>query len=125
MSIKEQDSYIQGLEDGIEIVKAIYSLDRFDRQKYFHETKVSNILNRFDFAQIREIVNGIKHEDIREIKKYYIIRGIHINLNNNEKSVVAESIKLAFAPDEEMINTFLAVHTDVDFAVCEEIYVRG
>ena len=118
------NAYIQGMEDFYNIMKAIYSLDRFEREKYFHESKVSNILDKFDFEQIREIVNGIKHEDIREIKRYYIIRGIHIN-KYNEKSVVAESIKLAFAPDEEMIDTFLAVHTNVDFAVVEEIYTRG
>lgn len=113
-------NYCQGMEDMLNLIRRIFELDTYQRQKYYHESDVAKILCMFDFAQLREIDNMITTEDI---KTYYIIRGISGNLGNSKK-VVAESLKLKFEPTEDMIRAFLELHDEADFAVVEKIYAR-
>ena len=117
------DNYIQGLEDCYRMIKAIFEMDVASRIRYYGNTSVARILDRFDFAQIRNIYDRQKKEEIKEFKKYYIIRGIQVD-KHNIKRVIAESSRLKFPPDEDMINAFLETYTDVDFASTEEIFTR-
>ena len=116
MSLREQDIYIQGLEDMYNIIKAIFELTIDRRMQIFGEDTVPAILDKFDFQQIREKM-------VERIVVRYVIRGIKVN-DQHEKRVIAESGHLKFRPDEDMVKAFLDVHPHVTFACVEEIYVK-
>lgn len=115
-------SYINGMEDMRDIIKRIYELDRIERKKYYHGIDIARIIDRFDFSQLREIDSRIAAEEIKEIKKYYVIRGIKETIGR--KTVVAESMRHSYPPDAVTIEAFLMTHKDVDFVSIEEIYTR-
>lgn len=110
-------SYVDGLEQGIEIVKAILSLDVDTRKAKFGSSDIATILDRFDFAQLNEMVEA---KEEKELKQYYVIRGIR--QDPYKKVVVFESPKLKYEPDKEMIEKYLNFDT-ADFVVVEAIYV--
>ena len=56
MSIKEQNCYIQGLEDFFNDIKAIFECSVSQRKEIFGETDVANILDKYDFVTIHETV---------------------------------------------------------------------
>ena len=82
----------------------------------FGYPKVEYIMDKFDFQQIREKM-------VEQIVVRYVIRGIKVN-DQHEKRVIAESGRLKFRPDEDMVKAFLDVHPHVTFACVEEIYVK-
>ena len=47
--------YIQGLEDMLLIIKSIFEMTVGERIKWFGCKTVDGIIDRFDFAQIREL----------------------------------------------------------------------
>lgn len=111
------NAYINGFVDAVEMIKKLYSLSIDERLDKFEEHQVPTILDKYDFAQIRE--------RLETLNKYYIIRGIRVN-DEGFKKVVAESDKLSLKPDEVLINAFLNYHKNknVSFAIVEEIFVR-
>lgn len=117
MSIAEQNQYIQGLEDGIGLVKALYSLSIDERLDRFEEHQVPTILDKYDFAQIKE--------RLETLNKYYVIRGIREECDGVKRCVV-ESDRLSFKPDDVLINAFLNCHKEkkISFVSVETIYVR-
>ncbi len=109
-------TYLNGVEDGIIIVKQLYELSTRDRLGLFGTSTVSNILERFSIMDIKDkLKNGIT------LKKYKVIRGI--KENGKQKEVVVESARFTDVT-EDMVLTFLNANTNVDFAVVEEVYVR-
>ena len=119
----EDSAYFQGMEDAVTMIKSIFELDKDTRAKYYGSERVSQIIDRFDFSQLHQLYQRQKHEEIKEIRRYYVIRGIQVD-KHGYKKVIAESNRLRFVPDEDMINAFLEVNSDVDFASVEEIFIR-
>ena len=119
MSIDEQNSYVQGLEDMYNIIKSILELPSDKRQERFGAVLIADIMDKFDFQQIRELM-------VERLEKKYVIRGIKEN-DYGQKKVAVESDPLSVEPDEILINAFLNCHKDkhIQFAVVETIYTRG
>lgn len=117
-----EQNYFDGMEDGVLMVKRILELDMNDRKKHFGDYDVSNILDKFDFQQLHEILSRPELRPDKELKKYYIIRGVKTSIGN--KKVIVESGRLFIEPTDEMIEAFLLNHSEVDFAVTETIYTR-
>ena len=117
-----QMNYFDGMEDGIGMVRRILELDMSERKKHFGDYDVLVILDKFDFQQLHEILSKPKLKPDKELKKYYIIRGIKTSIGN--KKAIAESGRLYIEPTDEMIEAFLLNHSEADFAVTETIYTR-
>ena len=117
-----EQNYFDGVEDGVLMVKRILELDMNDRKKHFGDYDVSNILDKFDFQQLHEILSRPELRPDKELKKYYIIRGVRTSIGN--KKAIAESGRLYIEPTDEMIEAFLLNHSEADFAVTETIYTR-
>lgn len=117
MSIAEQNHYIQGLEDGIGLVKTLFSLSLDERLDKFGEHQVATILDRYDFTEIKE--------RLETLSKYYVIRGIREECDGVKKCVV-ESDRLTMKPDDVLINAFLNCHKkrNISFVSVETIYIR-
>lgn len=122
LRIELEQNYFDGMEDGINMVRRILELDMSERKKHFGDYDVSNILDKFDFQQIHEILSRPELKPDKELKKYYIIRGIKTSIGN--KKAIAESGRLYIEPTDEMIEAFLLNHSEVDFAVIQIIYTR-
>jgi hypothetical protein len=110
-------AYTQGLSDGVEMVKSIFEMTTDERQERFGYPLVAEVLDHFDFIQIRE--------RMERLSRMYIIRGIKVD-DNGFKHVVVESDRLSIKPDEVLINAFLNCHREkhITFACVEEIYVK-
>ena len=108
-------SYIQGMEDFYNIIKAIYELTYEERMRTFGMSHVSMIIDKFDFQQIREKM-------AHPLKRYFVIRGISVD-DNGFKHARVESGRLQFRPDEAMIKAFMDIHKGISFCTIEEIYV--
>jgi len=54
--VKADENYIQGVEDGVNMIKAIFECSVSRRKEIFGETNVASILDRFDFIQIRNLI---------------------------------------------------------------------
>lgn len=110
-------TYIQGLSDGVEMVKALFEMSTDERLEKFGYILVAEVLSNFDFIQIKE--------QLESLKMYYIIRGIRVE-NNQVKRCVVESDRLTFKPDEVLINAFLNCHKEknISFVTIEEVYTR-
>lgn len=117
-----EQNYFDGLEDGVMMVRRILELDMSERKKHFGDYDVSVILDKFDFQQLHEILSRPELKPDKELKKYYIIRGIKTSIGN--KKAIAESGRLYIEPTDEMIEAFLLNHSEADFAVTETIYTR-
>lgn len=117
-----EQNYYNGMEDGVMMVRRILELDMSERKKHFGDYDVSNILDKFDFQQLHEILSRPELKPDKELKKYYIIRGIKTSIGN--KKVIVESGRLFIEPTDEMIEAFLLNHSEADFAVSETIYTR-
>lgn len=117
-----EQNYFDGMEDGVLMVKRIFELSVHERLKHFEETSVPHILDKFDFQQLHEILSKPELKPDKELKKYYIIRGIKTSIGN--KKAIAESGRLYIEPTDEMIEAFLLNHSEADFAVTETIYTR-
>ena len=117
-----EQNYFDGMEDGVMMVRRILELDMSERKKHFGDYDVSNILDKFDFQQLHEILSRPELKPDKELKKYYIIRGIKTSIGS--KKVIAESGRLYIEPTDEMIEAFLLNHSEADFAVTETIYTR-
>ena len=122
LRIELEQNYFDGMEDGVLMVKRILELDMSERKKHFGDYDVSNILDKFDFQQLHEILSRPELKPDKELKKYYIIRGIKTSIGN--KKAIAESGRLYIEPTDEMIEAFLLNHSEADFAVTETIYTR-
>lgn len=125
----QDKDYISGLEDGVGLVKAIFELGIRERKRLFGTESVPEILDKFDFQQISELLKAEKKDNIKELKCYYVIRGIRIN-ENGKKEVSVESERYRFNPSWELIDSFMKYHTlpidgipQVDFATVETIWV--
>jgi hypothetical protein len=117
-----EQNYFDGMEDGVMMVRRILELDMSERKKHFGDYDVSVILDKFDFQQLHEILSKPELKPDKELKKYYIIRGIKTSIGN--KKAIAESGRLYIEPTDEMIEAFLLNHSEADFAVTETIYTR-
>lgn len=117
-----EQNYFNGMEDGVMMVRRILELDMSERKKHFGDYDVSVILDKFDFQQLHEILSRPELKPDKELKKYYIIRGIKTSIGN--KKAIAESGRLYIEPTDEMIEAFLLNHSEADFAVTETIYTR-
>lgn len=122
LRIELEQNYFDGMEDGVMMVRRILELDMSERKKHFGDYDVSNILDKFDFQQLHEILSRPELKPDKELKKYYIIRGIKTSIGN--KKAIAESGRLYIEPTDEMIEAFLLNHSEADFAVTETIYTR-
>lgn len=122
LRIELEQNYFDGMEDGVMMVRRILELDMIERKKHFGDYDVSNILDKFDFQQLHEILSRPELKPDKELKKYYIIRGIKTSIGT--KKVIAESGRLYIEPTDEMIEAFLLNHSEADFAVTETIYTR-
>ena len=114
--LKDDMTYISGMEEGVEIVKAIFALTAQERKDRFGTSDVANILDKFDFVQCQNILSRK-----RKLGKYYVLRGIRID--GVKKNVVWESSRLEGRPSDAMILDYLTNNQGTDFAVVEEIYV--
>ena len=124
----QDKDFINGIETGIEIVKRIFELSVDERKRLFGLSDVALILIRFDFQQISELLK-VDEKNFKELKCYYIIRGIKVD-ENGYKKVTAESERYRFCPSRELIESFINYHTlpcndipQVDFATVETIWV--
>jgi hypothetical protein len=113
----KDSAYINGLSDGVGMVKTIFEMSIEERMERFGKANISQILDEYDFQQIKD--------RLETLKKYYIIRGINVD-KDGFKKVVVETDRLSFEPDELLINAFLNCHKDknITFAVAQTIYVR-
>lgn len=119
MNYNDED-YFNGMEDGVLMVKAILELDMSSRKEMFGDYDVTNILDKFDFRQIHEKLKVRKPE--KELKKYYVIRGIKVD-ENGFKKCISESAYMTKKPDDRQIEGFLRINDKVTFAVVQEIYI--
>lgn len=119
MNYNDED-YFNGMEDGVLMAKAILELDMSSRKEMFGDYDVANILDKFDFRQIHEKLKARQPE--KELKKYYIIRGIKVD-DNGFKRCREESEYLTRKPDDGQIEDFLRINDKATFAVVQEIYV--
>ena len=55
--LKDDMTYISGMEEGVEIVKAIFALTAQERKDRFGTSDVANILDKFDFVQCQNILS--------------------------------------------------------------------
>ena len=115
---ENDEAYINGMEHMYDIIKRILELSLEERTSRFGSPNLPTILDKFDFAQLRERM-------VERIEKKYVIRGITIN-DYHQKKVAVESDPLDIKPDETLINAFLNCHKNknISFAVVETIYVR-
>lgn len=111
-------NYIDGIEDGILMVKNIFSLSREERVRLFGDANVATILDTYEFPRLREIMNRIEI-----CNKYYVIRGV--KETGVKKTVVAESMLQDTYPTMDEIHLFMRMHREVDFASVEIVYKRG
>lgn len=113
----KDSAYINGLSDGVGMVKTIFEMSIEERMERFGKANISMILDEYDFQQIKE--------HLETLKTYFIIRGIRVD-DDGYKKVVVESDRLTFRPDEVLINAFLNCHKNknISFAAVETIYVR-
>lgn len=125
----QDKDFINGIETGLIMVRQIFELSVDERKRAFGCDDVAQILDKFDFQQISELLKTGESNKEKELKHYYIIRGIRIN-ENGKKEVVVESERYKFNPSRELIESFLKYHTlpidgipQVDFATVELIWV--
>lgn len=113
----KDSAYINGLSDGVDMIKSIFEMSIEERMGRFGKANISQILDEYDFQQIKE--------RLETLKTYFIIRGIRVD-DYGYKKVVVESDRLTFRPDEVLINAFLNCHKNknISFAAVETIYVR-
>ena len=114
-----QDNYINGMEDGVMMVKRIFELSDNERIKHFGAIRVDRILDKFDFQQLHEILQRPELKPDKVLKKYYIIQGF-----DSFDNITDVSNKLRIEPTVEMIEAFLLNHSFVDYVTVIEIYVR-
>lgn len=108
--------YLNGVEDGVVIVKELYELSTKDRIGLFATSEVATILDNFSIMDIKDrLKNGF------ELKKYKVIRGIRDE--GTKLKVVVESARFSEVT-EDMVLNFLESNDNVDFADVKEIYVR-
>ena len=51
--------YVDGLEAGVTLVKAIFALPAYERKAVFGTSDVATILDRFNFAELNEKMSGL------------------------------------------------------------------
>lgn len=54
------DDYVQGLEDMYLMIKSICAMSREDRTKLFGASRLDVITEKFDFLQVKQILDGFK-----------------------------------------------------------------
>lgn len=118
------NAYIQGMEDMTNIIKAIFELTTGEREKKFGSVFVADILDKFDFQQIREKMQIQGTMRAKETHCYYIIRIVSED-DEGFKKVTAESKRYYSRPTFAEIDRYLTETGDINsFAVVEELYVR-
>lgn len=106
------DSYIQGLEDGVGMIKEIYALTSERRKELFGSPVVSEILDKFDFAQLKE-----KLDIPIQVRKIYEIT---IVCDHNE--IVLEHSNY---PSESFISDLFQVYKDsANKIIVNEVWKR-
>lgn len=53
-------AYINGIEAGVNLVKRLYELTIDERTNLFGDSTVPSILDKYNFAEIIDILGGIK-----------------------------------------------------------------
>ena len=53
-------AYINGIEAGVNLVKRLYGLTLEERMTLFDDNTVPSILDKYNFAEIIDILGGIK-----------------------------------------------------------------
>lgn len=109
-------NYINGLEDGFDLVKRVYELSEKDRKLLFGHTDVATIMDKYDVIDIR-----LKLQSGFVMNEYSVIRGIK-DYGDKIKVVVESARFKVITPD--MVEHFLETNGNVDFADVKKIYVR-
>ena len=125
----QDKDFINGIETGLIMVRQIFELSVDERRRAFGCDDVAQILDKFDFQQIGELLKATEKKKSKELHSYYIIRGIKVD-ESGYKKVTVESERYKFNPSRELIESFLKYHTlpidgipQVDFATVELIWV--
>ena len=125
----QDKDFINGIETGLIMVRQIFELSVSERKRAFGYEDVAQILDKFDFQQIGEMLKAAENKKSKELHCYYIIRGIKVD-ENGYKKVTVESERYRFNPSWELIDSFMKYHTlpidgipQVDFATVETIWV--
>lgn len=110
-------NYINGLEDGYDLIKRIYELTEQDRELIFGYTDVAKIMDKYDIIDIQ-----LKLQSGFVVSEYYVMRGIK-DYGDKIKVVVESSrFKVVTA---RMLEHFLELNGNIiDFADVKKIYVR-
>lgn len=120
--MNKDNDYIDGFEDGVLLIKNILSLSVEERLRRFRSADIAVILDKFDFQQLKELYNTPAD---KELKVYYVIRGIQTN--GLLKRVTVESERYEYFPSPNTIEQFIRTNNLqtklVDFATVEHIYV--
>lgn len=53
-------AFTNGMEEGVGMVKRIFEMLTYEREMLFDETDVAKILDKYEFWQIKEILEGRK-----------------------------------------------------------------
>ena len=105
------EDYINGMEEGVEMVKKLYEMTSDERKEKFGTTLVSDILDKNDFAQIAE-----KLKEKRLVLRW-MIRG-YDKIGNK-----FESPWYDVSPSKDMVSAFIDYNT-LEYAQIVSIYVK-
>lgn len=109
-------NYINGLEDGFDLIKRVYELSEQDRKLMFGHTDVASIMDKYDIIDIQ-----LKLQSGFVVSEYYVMRGIKDY--GDKIKVVVESNKFKVVT-ARMLEHFLELNGNIDFADVKKIYVR-
>lgn len=107
------DDYTQGMEDGVILVKQIFELSQVERVNKFGSRNVADILDKFDFIQIKEKLSG---EEVCTV--YYVIKAF------DKSGYIHKSGRMKIQPTPEIVLDFLNRNPDAEYAKFETLFVR-
>ena len=119
MQSNEYENYIQGYKDGLSTVIKMFEMTTGERQRRFGYELVADILDHYDYAEIKAEIESM---DKKELHTYYIIRIITED-KEGFKKVSAESKWYPVHPTFSQIEEFMNPYDDKSFAVVEQILV--
>lgn len=108
------DDYTQGMEDGVILVKQIFELSQVERVNKFGSRNVADILDKFDFIQIKEKLAG---EEVCTV--YYVIR-----VFTEKGYVLHTSERMKIQPTSEIVLDYIMRYPGAEFAKVETLFVR-
>lgn len=119
MQSSDYENYIEGFKDGLDAVIKMFEMSTDERQMRFGYTFVADILDHYDYAEIKAEIESI---DKKELHTYYVIRIITED-KEGFKKVSAESKWYPVHPTFSQIEEFMNPYDDKSFAVVEQIFV--